>query len=179
MRQHRYPQFVRICHYRHIDLTRISKCRGSGLTSLPPGGDARSKMQWSKGTWISSRDDLRRFSGRHQLGRVRRHRHTSSGTQPNLSITSELSATGVLAANPEGVMKSAVPKHPGLRLDQDSYPRLCRQVLRRDGWRCQRCGASQDLQVHHIQPRSSLGGDVEENLSVLCSCLSSKNPSPR
>jgi hypothetical protein len=31
------------------------------------------------------------------------------------------------------------------------------------------CGSSQDLQVHHRQPRSLLGGDVEENLITLCS----------
>ena len=33
----------------------------------------------------------------------------------------------------------------------------------------QPCGGSQDLQVHHRQPRSLLGGDVEENLITLCS----------
>ena len=46
--------------------------------------------------------------------------------------------------------------------------RLRRQVLGRDGWRCQDCGISQDLQVHHIRSRSRLGGDVEENLITLC-----------
>jgi hypothetical protein len=54
-----------------------------------------------------------------------------------------------------------------LRLDRGSYQRLCHQVLRRDGSQFQRCGRSENLQVHHIQPRSHLKGDVEENLITL------------
>jgi hypothetical protein len=53
-------------------------------------------------------------------------------------------------------------------LAQDSYRKLGQQVLQRDGWRSQRCGSSKDLQFHHIQPRSLLGGDVEENFITLC-----------
>jgi 5-methylcytosine-specific restriction endonuclease McrA len=70
--------------------------------------------------------------------------------------------------DPEGIMNSPVPRRPRLRLDSDSYRGLCQQVLERDGWRCQRCGNSKNLQVHHMQPRSLLGGDVEENLITLC-----------
>jgi 5-methylcytosine-specific restriction endonuclease McrA len=69
----------------------------------------------------------------------------------------------------EGVVTSPIPSQPRLRLDRDSYRGLCQRVIQRDGWRCQRCGSSKDLQVHHIQPRSLLGGDVEENLVTLCS----------
>ena len=93
----------------------------------------------------------------------------SVGAQSNLPAATELPAAGVLAADTEGVMKSAVPRHPRLRLDRESYHALCQQVLERDGWRCQRCGSSRGLQVHHMQPRSLLGGDVEENLITLCS----------
>ncbi len=60
------------------------------------------------------------------------------------------------------------PKRPRLRLDPESYRHLRQQVLERDGWRCQHCGRSADLQVHHIHPRSRLGGDGEENLVTLC-----------
>ena len=45
---------------------------------------------------------------------------------------------------------------------------LTRQVLARDGWRCQDCGAARDLQVHHIRSRGRLGDDAEENLITLC-----------
>jgi 5-methylcytosine-specific restriction endonuclease McrA len=59
-------------------------------------------------------------------------------------------------------------KQPRSQLDPDSYRQLRRQVLQRDGWRCQFCGAMKSLQVHHKQLRSHSGSDVEENLITLC-----------
>ena len=59
-------------------------------------------------------------------------------------------------------------KSPRLRLDSTSYRDLHRQVLERDGWRCQVCGSMQHLQVHHLKLRSQSGGDVEQNLITLC-----------
>ena len=53
-------------------------------------------------------------------------------------------------------------------LEPDAYRELTRQVLSRDGWRCQDCGVARDLQVHHIRSRGRLGDDVEENLITLC-----------
>jgi 5-methylcytosine-specific restriction endonuclease McrA len=44
-----------------------------------------------------------------------------------------------------------------------------RQVLARDGWRCQQCGAKTHLEVHHRQFRSHGGEDDERNLITLCS----------
>ncbi|MGD0966358.1 MAG: HNH endonuclease [Candidatus Acidiferrales bacterium] len=41
-------------------------------------------------------------------------------------------------------------------------------MLHRDGWRCQRCGSLQNLEVHHLRSRSLLGDDAEENLITLC-----------
>jgi len=55
-----------------------------------------------------------------------------------------------------------------LRLDPTSYESLRQQVLRRDGWRCQACGAMSSLEVHHKEFRSHLGPDSEENLITLC-----------
>ena len=65
-------------------------------------------------------------------------------------------------------MNSVRPRRPRLRLDRCSYETLHGQVLRRDGWRCQFCGSLRDLQVHHMQSRSLLGDDAEENLITLC-----------
>jgi 5-methylcytosine-specific restriction endonuclease McrA len=66
-------------------------------------------------------------------------------------------------------MKSKIPsKSPRLRLDATNYRELHRQVLERDGWRCQVCGSMQQLQVHHLKYRSQLGGDEEQNLITLC-----------
>ena len=46
------------------------------------------------------------------------------------------------------------PKQPRLRLDPESYEQLCQKVLQRDGWRCQACGTTSSLEVHHKQHRS-------------------------
>jgi HNH endonuclease len=68
----------------------------------------------------------------------------------------------------KSVMKETRPGRRRLRLDPASYEDLRRQVLRRDGWRCQSCGAMSNLEVHHKQLRSHSGVDSEENLISLC-----------
>ncbi|HZL68202.1 MAG TPA: HNH endonuclease [Candidatus Limnocylindrales bacterium] len=65
-------------------------------------------------------------------------------------------------------MKKVSRKSPRLRLDANSYLELHRQVLERDGWRCQFCGSMQNLQVHHLKFRSHSGGDEEQNLITMC-----------
>jgi 5-methylcytosine-specific restriction endonuclease McrA len=65
-------------------------------------------------------------------------------------------------------MKKLRCKSPRLRLDAHSYRELHRQVLERDGWRCQVCGSMQHQQVHHLKFRSQSGGDEELNLITLC-----------
>jgi len=55
-----------------------------------------------------------------------------------------------------------------LRLPLKLYENLRRQVLRRDGWRCQNCGAMSNLEVHHRELRSQSGDDSEQNLITLC-----------
>jgi 5-methylcytosine-specific restriction endonuclease McrA len=61
------------------------------------------------------------------------------------------------------------PKQPRLWLGPELYEQLCREVLQRDGWRCQSCGSLKDLQVHHQESRSESGDDSEQNLIILCS----------
>jgi 5-methylcytosine-specific restriction endonuclease McrA len=64
------------------------------------------------------------------------------------------------------------PNHH-VRLSAEAYSQLRQQVLERDGWRCQTCGAMSNLEVHHRQFRSRSGSDSEENLITLCaSCHS-------
>jgi 5-methylcytosine-specific restriction endonuclease McrA len=60
------------------------------------------------------------------------------------------------------------PKLPRLRLDPELYEQLRNQVLRRDGWRCQSCGAMSSLEVHHQEFRSHSGNDSEQNLIAVC-----------
>jgi len=60
------------------------------------------------------------------------------------------------------------PKATPSRLDLLPYESLRQQILRRDGWKCQSCGAMANLEVHHMEFRSHLGADSEENLITLC-----------
>lgn len=55
-----------------------------------------------------------------------------------------------------------------LRLDPEAYEALRQHVLRRDGWRCQCCGAMTNLEIHHQEFRSQGGDDSELNLITLC-----------
>ena len=59
-------------------------------------------------------------------------------------------------------------KRPRIREELQEYRDLRTQVLQRDSWRCQNCGSFNNLQVHHIRPRSRLGDDTEANLITLC-----------
>jgi 5-methylcytosine-specific restriction endonuclease McrA len=56
----------------------------------------------------------------------------------------------------------------GLSWLRSPYMLLRNQVLERDSWRCQECGSLENLQVHHLQPRTKLGGDILANLITLC-----------
>jgi 5-methylcytosine-specific restriction endonuclease McrA len=76
-------------------------------------------------------------------------------------------------------MSSISPQDPRLRLDPISYESLRRQVLRRDGWRCQSCGTMSNLEVHHQQFRSHVGDDSEENLITVCVGCHGQLHSPR
>ena len=65
-------------------------------------------------------------------------------------------------------MKQTRPKQPRVQLDAELYEQLRKQVLRRDGWRCQYCGARSNLEVHHKEFRSWGGDDSEHNMITLC-----------
>ena len=68
----------------------------------------------------------------------------------------------------ESVMSLVRPKSSPLRLKPDQYDSLRSQVLRRDGWRCQFCGAMSNPEVHHKDFRSHSGDDCSQNLITLC-----------
>ena len=55
-----------------------------------------------------------------------------------------------------------------LLLDRLLYENLRREVLRRDGWRCQSCGEMSNLEVHYKIFRSHMRIDTEANLITLC-----------
>jgi len=60
------------------------------------------------------------------------------------------------------------PRAAPARLDPVDYESLRQQILRRDNWRCQSCGAMMNLEVHHREFRSHSGADSEDNLITLC-----------
>jgi 5-methylcytosine-specific restriction endonuclease McrA len=61
-----------------------------------------------------------------------------------------------------------LPKRPRIRLDAKAYHTQRKEILERDGWRCQACGSTAGLEVHHIQHRSQQGDDSDGNLMTLC-----------
>jgi 5-methylcytosine-specific restriction endonuclease McrA len=67
-----------------------------------------------------------------------------------------------------------VPKPPkrkrkSKRLSPAKYRKLCEEVARRAGNRCERCKPSKGrLTVHHIIKRSQGGTDTLDNLILLC-----------
>ena len=65
-------------------------------------------------------------------------------------------------------MNNAPVRGKRLRLDPVSYEKLRVEVLQRDGWRCQSCGTTSNLHVHHKEFRSHSGDDSGENLITLC-----------
>jgi len=65
-------------------------------------------------------------------------------------------------------------KRPRVVLGLEEYGQLRTRVLQRDGWKCQSCGSSIKLQVHHLRFRGRLGSDVPDNLIALCADCHSK-----
>jgi 5-methylcytosine-specific restriction endonuclease McrA len=65
-------------------------------------------------------------------------------------------------------MQQLPQKRPRLKLSFEEYNLLRDRVLERDGWRCQDCGSSKDLHVHHLAKRSKFGDDASDNLIALC-----------
>ena len=52
-----------------------------------------------------------------------------------------------------------------IKLGKEVYRRLMKRVLERDGWRCQKRGSLENLQIHHKTKRSQLGSDFPGNLA--------------
>jgi hypothetical protein len=85
------------------------------------------------------------------LVRVQRAQYRWHAQKPFYAIRFEvLELSGLTGHTINGrTMNRARPKDLPIRLNAESYRQLCREVLRRDGWRCQNCGSRENLQIHH------------------------------
>jgi 5-methylcytosine-specific restriction endonuclease McrA len=70
-------------------------------------------------------------------------------------------------------MNRILLKSSRLHLAPKLYESLRQEVLRRDGWKCQSCGALSNLEIHHRELRSQTGDDSKENLITLCTACHS------
>ena len=61
--------------------------------------------------------------------------------------------------------KRCIPAANGMR---PGWKRTRAAVLSRDGYRCVQCGATANLDVDHITPRSQGGTDSMTNLRTMC-----------
>ena len=113
-------------------------------------------------------DDLRRFPSRSKPG------WRQPGCPALVSVTTvqafawPAATTTLRRITTNGCVIKPQPKSTPVRLNPERYPQLWTEVLLRDGWRCQTCGAGTNLHVHHIQKRSQGGQDTNENLITLC-----------
>jgi len=117
---------------------------------------------------LLSGDDLRRL----HRGRTPGQRQPGGPAQlhlPLLQVLARRTAAG-LPRDPagEGILSTIGPKSPRCGWTLCPTKRLSQQILRRDNWRCQSCGALSNLEVHHREFRSHSGRDSEENLITLC-----------
>src|ERR1019366_6169009 len=118
--------------------------------------DGRSHARIGQGAGVLSGDDLRGFPGG----------GTSGGRKPEDLAAVYDAAFPALARNAEAGLPPAGqrsrmseirPKRPPVRLDAKAYRELCKEVLERDGWRCQSCSSLSAAEVHHKRFRSHHG----------------------
>jgi 5-methylcytosine-specific restriction endonuclease McrA len=85
-----------------------------------------------------------------------------------LQVLARRAAASVRGGNRKSILNQIPPKRPRQRLAPELYEQLRQQVLRRDCWKCQSCGQTGNLEIHHKQKRSHSGDDSEKNLITLC-----------
>lgn len=86
---------------------------------------------------------------------------------PYLRVSNDLVAAVVGTTMSYAQQIKYLPEE-GVR-DRQVPTRLRNQTLERDEYACVRCGASEELEAHHIIPRHEGGPDDLENMATLCS----------
>jgi 5-methylcytosine-specific restriction endonuclease McrA len=65
-------------------------------------------------------------------------------------------------------MSGPIWKVKRVRLPRKKYEKLLLEIFAKQNWRCAICKEIKPLQGDHIQKRSQLGGDTEDNLQGVC-----------
>jgi len=111
-----------------------------------------------------------------------RARNVASTIGLGLGAIRTLERHGLIAATGEGwalLGKGTWWKHGPVRRDHDRsrpWRRHTPHVLARDDYACVYCGATEDLTLDHVIPRSRGGSHAPENLVTACrSCNSRKH----
>lgn len=87
---------------------------------------------------LLSRDDLCGFSGRSEPGQQRGS--SVAFDQSNVRAATPRDENELSRRVVKSLVTSLRPRRSRLRLGREAYDELRRQVLERDGWRCQNCG---------------------------------------
>lgn len=75
----------------------------------------------------------------------------------------------VVPVSPPVIPAAPVPAAPlGQRNSRYISNDVKAEVMRRDGGRCRRCGATEDLQFDHVIPWSRGGANTVKNIQLLC-----------
>lgn len=87
-----------------------------------------------------------------------------------LTVQTEAGDRELSRAETDRIQCDAIVNRRGCRSKSTIPPRVRKEVLARDGHRCQApdCGRTRFLEVHHVRPRSRGGGHRPENLITLC-----------
>jgi len=98
---------------------------------------------------------------------VQIHVQESEGT---ITVQTDFGPRELSPAEADRLRCDAAIARPGRRNTTSIPPRTRREVLARDGHRCQApgCGRTRFLEVHHVTPRHHGGSNHHDNLLTLC-----------
>jgi RNA-directed DNA polymerase len=135
---------------------------------------------------------------------LKNYRFLENGTRKNLAVRNETGGLEFLFLMSDVSLKPYKPtKQPNPYLDagwftltatpnddsipgyewtgwwpnNDNWLDIRELVIARDGYECTQCHSQEDLEVHHITPRSQGGGHNLENLTTLCKRCHEQTPS--
>lgn len=139
-----------------------------GSTLVPEDVVTRKRLAECVGKTIKTVD--RSIKSLEALGLLRVHRQAHPDN-PKVHVPSVYELLPYQPKLPELPKQAA----PGPRKRLPISPTKRARIMARDGHRCRKCGATEDLTVDHIQHWSRGGTNADDNLRVLCrSCNSQR-----